>query len=76
MNAKLLRRLAAADLAELRSEGERRYRTALKLRATALLHRTTIWRFQAAAGRVFHLAIRNHLSGGVAIPEVKLTEGP
>lgn len=75
MNARLLRRLEDVDLKELRSEEERRYGTTLKLRSSDLLHRIIVWRVQAKAGGAFHLAMRKHLFGGMAVPEVKLSEG-
>ncbi len=71
----VLARLAAADLAQLRQEWERRYGAAPKLRSPDLLRRVLAFRVQAAAQGGLDRVTRRLLAGDAAGPETLLAEG-
>jgi hypothetical protein len=75
MDAELLQCLETADLDELRSEWERRYGAAPRLRSPVLLRRLLAWRIQVAAEGGLDRATRRLLAGNPAGPEVLLSEG-
>ncbi|WP_374406292.1 DUF2924 domain-containing protein [Pelagerythrobacter sp.] len=75
MERSLLKRLETADLAELRSEWERRYGVAPGLRSPDLLRRILAWRIQAGAEGGLDRATRRLLAGNRARPETLLSEG-
>lgn len=72
--AELLRKLAKADLKQLREEWERRYGATSKLRSPDLLRRILAWRIQAAAEGGLDRVTRRLLAGDAG-PEDLMAEG-
>jgi len=75
MDVDLLRQLETAALLELRTEWERRYGAAPRLRSPDLLRRILAWRIQAAEGGGLDRVTRRLLAGSPAGADTLLGEG-